>query len=156
MVSLKRLLGAFALASVAVSACAPTHTKSPPAVAKLALVPLDIATAKGVLHYKVEVARTGDEQARGLMFRTSLRPHGGMIFPMVPVRFASFWMKNTLIPLDIIFIRYDGTIESIAANARPQDLTPIESGEPVAAVLEIIGGGAAKEGIAPGDKVSWK
>jgi uncharacterized membrane protein (UPF0127 family) len=64
-------------------------------------------------------------------------------------------MKNTYIPLDLIFIRTDGTIARIAANAVPEDLSPIPSGEPVAAVLEIAGGGAARQGIAEGDRVSW-
>jgi len=152
----RKVLGALALASIGLAACGPIDAKSPPqSVAQAKLVPLTIATAKGVLHYKVEVARTSDEQARGLMFRTVLPDDGGMIFPMSPPRFASFWMKNTLLPLDIIFIRPDHTIESIAANAVPGDLTPLESGEPVAAVLEIIGGDAARLGIAPGDKISW-
>jgi len=89
------------------------------------------------------------------MFRTSLPEQGGMIFPMSPPRWATFWMKNTLIPLDIIFVRFDGHIARIAANAVPEDLTPIESGEPVAAVFEIAGGGAAAAGIAEGDIVRW-
>jgi len=151
-----------ALLSLAVMACAPGPARSadnqvaaeaPPAAAT---VPLEIRTAKGILHYKVEVATTPQEQARGLMYRTSLPDKGGMIFPMKPARFASFWMKNTYIPLDLIFIRPDGTISSIAASAVPEDITPLESSEPVIAVLEIIGGGALANGIAPGDKVSWK
>jgi len=125
-------------------------------VESAATVPLTIRTAKGELAYRVEVARTAQEQARGLMYRTSLPDHGGMIFPMTPPREASFWMKNTYIPLDMIFIRADGTIARIAANAVPEDLSPVESGEPVAAVLEIVGGGAAANGIAEGDVVVWK
>ena len=144
------------VASVLLAACGPIDAKSTPkAAAHVRLVPLTIVTGKGALHYKVELAVTPAQQAKGLMYRTSLPENGGMIFPMTPPRFASFWMKNTLIPLDIIFIRPDHTIESIAANARPQDLTPLESGEPVAAVLEIVGGDAARIGIAPGDKVNW-
>ncbi|TAK09539.1 MAG: DUF192 domain-containing protein, partial [Rhizorhabdus sp.] len=65
------------------------------------------------------------------------------------------WMKNTYIPLDMIFIRADGTIARIAANTVPEDLSPVESGEPVAAVLEIVGGGAAANDIAEGDRVEW-
>lgn len=155
-----RLLSAVALTSLTVIGCAPTSARSADNQAEAAkpakLVPLEIRTAKGVLQYKVEVATTEQEQARGLMYRTSLPDRGGMIFPMTPPRFASFWMKNTYISLDLIFIRHDGTIERIAANAVPEKLDPIESGEPVAAVLEIVGGGAAADGIAPGDKVSWK
>ena len=121
-----------------------------------ALIPLEIRTAKGKLKFKVEIARTAEEQARGLMFRTSLPEFGGMIFPMVPPRVASFWMKDTVIPLDMIFIRSDGTIARIAANTIPYDLSPVSSGEPVVAVLEIAGGRAEALGIAENDRVIWK
>jgi uncharacterized membrane protein (UPF0127 family) len=124
--------------------------------AKLALAPLEITTAKGKIAFTVEVARTPEEQARGLMFRTSLPEFGGMIFPMVPPREASFWMKDTVIPLDMIFIRSDGTIARIAANTIPYDLTPVSSGESVVAVLEIAGGRAEALGIAENDRVIWK
>jgi uncharacterized membrane protein (UPF0127 family) len=120
------------------------------------VVPLDIRTASGKTHYfKVEVARSESEQARGLMFRDALAPDGGMIFPMNPPRPASFWMKNTVISLDLIFIRPDGVIARIAAEAVPYSLEPIDSGEPVSAVLEIAGGRAAELGISEGDKVRW-
>ena len=157
MIGYARLIGAAALLALAAGGCAPTPAKSADAqVEAAATVPLTIRTAKGPVAYRVEVARTGEEQARGLMYRTSLPDHGGMIFPMVPQRVASFWMKNTYIPLDMIFIRADGTIARIAANTIPEDLTPVESGEPVVAVLEIAGGGAAANGIAEGDRVEWK
>ena len=121
----------------------------------VALAPLTIETKQGPRTFRVEIARTGQQQERGLMFRTSLPDRGGMIFPMAPPRPAAFWMKNTPLPLDIIFIRPNGTIARIAARTTPWSLDPIESGEPVAAVLEIIGGGAEAAGIAEGDKVSW-
>jgi uncharacterized protein len=126
------------------------------AAVKPALTPLEITTAKGKIAFKVEVARTPEEQQRGLMFRTSLPDFGGMIFPMVPPREASFWMKDTVIPLDMIFIRSDGTIARIAANTIPYDLTPVSSGEPVVAVFEIAGGRAEALGIAENDHVTWK
>jgi uncharacterized protein len=126
------------------------------AAAHPALIPLEIRTAKTKLNFKVEIARTPEEQARGLMFRTSLPEFGGMIFPMVPPREASFWMKDTVIPLDMIFIRSDGTIARIAANTIPYDLTPVSSGEPIVAVLEIAGGRAETLGIAENDRVIWK
>ncbi|MDB5685764.1 MAG: hypothetical protein JWR77_353 [Rhizorhabdus sp.] len=153
MMSPVRLIAALGLALAPVAGCGPISAK--PAVEKVARVPLDIRTAKGVLHFQVEVARTEPEQERGLMYRTSLPERGGMIFPMDPPRWASFWMKNTLIPLDLIFIRADGHIARIAANAVPESLATIESGEPVAAVLEIVGGGAAAAGIEAGDVVHW-
>jgi uncharacterized protein len=104
----------------------------------------------------VEIARTPEEQVQGLMNRQSLAPDRGMIFPRNPPGDASFWMKNTLIPLDMIFIRADGTIARIAENTVPLSLDPVPSLEPVAAVLEIAGGRSAELGIKAGDKVSWK
>ena len=89
------------------------------------------------------------------MYREALAPDRGMLFPYDPPQIASFWMKNTLIPLDIIFIRGDGTIARIAANTVPLSLEPVQSLEPVAAVLEIAGGRAAELGIEPGDRVEW-
>jgi len=152
-----RLPGAVA-AALLLAACAPGPAGARDAAAgeaATATVPLSIATKSGKVAFRVEVARTSEEQARGLMYRTSLAEDRGMIFPMTPPRFASFWMKNTYIPLDLIFIRADGSIARIAANAVPEDLSPIPSGEPVAAVLEIAGGGAARHGIVEGDRVSW-
>jgi hypothetical protein len=89
------------------------------------------------------------------MFRESLAPDAGMIFPFSSPRPASFWMKNTLIPLDIIFVRTDGTIERIAANTVPHSLDPVASYGIVGAVLEIAGGRAAQLGLKEGDRVSW-
>ena len=143
------------LALLAVAPLAASSAVARPARHDAATIPLTIATAHRVRHFNVEVARTDAEQQRGLMFRRSLPPRGGMIFPMRPARLASFWMKNTLIPLDIIFIRADGTIVRIA-NATPLSLDLVDSGEPVAAVLEIGGGRAAMLGIHADDKVSWR
>ena len=89
------------------------------------------------------------------MFRDHLSGDQGMIFPMDPPRVASFWMKNTVIPLDMIFIRSDGTIAKIAADTVPYSLDPVSSEEPIAAVLEIAGGRAAQLGLQPDDKVVW-
>ena len=88
------------------------------------------------------------------MFRKSLAGDRGMIFPYDPPQDVSFWMKNTLIPLDIIFIRQDGTIVRIT-HAKALDVTALPSGEPVAGVLEIRGGRAAELGIREGDIVTW-
>jgi uncharacterized protein len=118
-------------------------------------VPITVATAQGDVKLKVEVAHTVEEQARGLMFRTSLPADGGMIFPLSPPRFASFWMKNTLIPLDMIFIRSDGSIARIEPETVPHSLAPVPSGEVVGAVLELAGGRAAALGINEGDTVRW-
>ena len=88
------------------------------------------------------------------MFTRSLGADQGMIFPYDPPQSVSFWMKNTLIPLDMLFIRADGTIARIS-TAKPLDESPVPAGEPVAAVLEIGGGRAAELGIREGDKVDW-
>lgn len=121
----------------------------------LAVIPLTIEHG-GVQHrFRVEVARTPAEQSRGLMFRTAMGPDEGMIFPMAPPRLASFWMRNTVIPLDLIFIGSDNRVLNIAANARPYDETPLTSNGFVKAVLELNGGRAAALGIAPGDMVRW-
>jgi uncharacterized protein len=88
------------------------------------------------------------------MFVKSLAGDRGMIFPYEPPRDVSFWMKNTLIPLDIIFIRSDGTIVRIT-HAKALDETPLPSGEPIAVVLEIRSGRAAELGIKEGDVATW-
>ena len=88
------------------------------------------------------------------MFRRSLDADKGMIFPYDPPQDVSFWMKNTLIPLDILFIRADGTIARIA-KGEPMSLDPLPAGEPIAVVLEIRGGRAAELGIKEGDRVLW-
>ena len=123
--------------------------------AGLEQIPLTISSRGRNHRFVVEVAATREEQAYGLMNRSSLAPDRGMIFPMDPPRDARFWMKNTLIPLDIIFIRPDGTIANIAANTVPMSLDPVPSEGPVKAVLEIAGGRAAELGIAPGATVNW-
>lgn len=91
-----------------------------------------------------------------MMFRRSVGAGQGMIFPYDPPQSVAFWMKNTLIPLDMIFVRADGSIARIAPNATPESLDPVPSGEPIAAVLEIRGGRAAELGIAAGDRVEWQ
>ena len=118
-------------------------------------VPLTIRSDGRQHRFTVMVARSPGEQATGLMFRESLGPQEGMIFPYDPPQEVGFWMKNTLIPLDMIFIRADGTIARIAAQTRPHSLEPNLSGEPVAAVLEIRGGRAAALGLKAGGRVGW-
>jgi len=134
--------------------CAPGAAAGQSA-AGLQQVTLCVTSAAKTHSFTVEAARTSAEQARGLMFRTELADNMGMIFPFPEPRVASFWMKNTVIPLDIIFVRADGTIESIADNTVPYSTTPVVSGEPVSAVLELRGGLAAELGIVSGDKVQW-
>ena len=121
----------------------------------LAVIPLTVTTAKGAHHFQVEVAATAAEQERGLMWRTTLGADEGMIFPTDPPRRTAFWMRNTVIGLDIIFIGADHRVLNIAANAVPYDETPLPSAGAAAGVLELAAGRAAQIGLQPGDKVSW-
>ena len=121
----------------------------------LPVIPLTIEHGGRTHMFRVEVARTSIEQSRGLMFRTEMGPDEGMIFPMDPPRLASFWMRNTVISLDLLFIGSDNRVLNIAANARPYDEKPLTSNGLVKAVLELNGGRAAQLGIAPGDLVRW-
>ena len=121
----------------------------------LSVIGLTISHEASDHAFRVEVARTEREQAKGLMFRTAMGADEGMIFPMDPPRDAAFWMKNTVIPLDIIFIGPDKRILNIAANAEPYSETPLPSAGPVSAVLELNGGRAEQLGIGRGDLVRW-
>ncbi|MGU3496244.1 DUF192 domain-containing protein [Xanthobacteraceae bacterium A53D] len=141
-VALLRLLPALLLV---VAALAPARAAS--------LEPVEIATAKGVLVIEVEVARTDEQRATGLMYRKELPSRQGMLFDFKVDQMVYMWMKNTYIPLDMLFIRADGTIARIEANTTPFSERTISSGEPVRAVIEIAGGEARKLGIAPGDRV---
>ena len=115
--------------------------------------PLDIHTRHGVHRFEVEIADTEASRERGLMFRKILAADRGMLFDFKTPQPVSFWMKNTLISLDMVFITGDGRILSIARNAKPMNETPIASGGDVVAVLELRGGRAAELGLEPGDRV---
>jgi uncharacterized protein len=145
--------GSGAGASTTTTASTSAAARSP---AGLDQVALTITATNGKKHqFTVEVARSAGEQELGLMNRETLAPDRGMIFPYDPPQAASFWMKNTLIPLDMVFIRADGTIARIEANTAPLSLDPVPSGEPIGAVLELAGGRAAELGITAGAKVDW-
>jgi uncharacterized membrane protein (UPF0127 family) len=150
--------GVFVAIAIAAAACSPTvaPADAPAGKAQTGLreMPLTITSASGVHHFTVDIAATPQQQETGLMFVKHLAPDRGMIFPYDPPQPVAFWMHNTLIPLDMVFIRADGTIARIA-TAKALDDTPVPSGEPIAAVLEIAGGRAAQLGIVPGDKVEW-
>jgi uncharacterized membrane protein (UPF0127 family) len=127
---------------------------APAIVPAAELQPLEIATKSGVQVFAVEMATTPEEQAKGLMFRRSLPEGEGMLFDFHQEQPASFWMKNTYIPLDMIFIRADGRILRIAENTVPLSEALVTSGGPVRAVLEVNAGTARKLGIAAGDRVA--
>ena len=162
-----RLSLAATLAVMTLSACsaqpaaeASTAANTPAAMAAhpvsgLAVIPLTVVGADGKHVFKVEVADTAESQRQGLMFRTELADDEGMIFPYDGTTAQSFWMKNTPIPLDIIYIGPDGRVSNIAANTTPYSLDPVYSVGPVLGVLELRGGRAAELGIEPGDKVDW-
>ena len=124
--------------------------------AQLPRTPLTVDTRQGPVHFTVELAATPESQARGLMFRTSLRADAGMLFDFHRPEMVDFWMKNTILPLDIIFIRTNGTISTIHARAKPYSQALISSAEPIRAVLEINGGRSQALGIEPGDLVRHK
>jgi uncharacterized membrane protein (UPF0127 family) len=116
---------------------------------------LRIRSAGDKVHtFTIELAVDDQAQRQGLMGRTSLPDDGGMIFPFPYPQVASFWMKDTPLPLDLIFIRPDGTIAAVL-EGKPNDLRPISAGESVSAVLEIARGRADALGIMPGDRVEW-
>ena len=164
-----RTLAAFA-GGAALVACSPQTqagaasepTESAPApaasvhpVSGLAVIPLTVTSDDERIAFSVEVADTPEAQARGLMFRTDLGDNEGMIFPYDGTRAQSFWMKNTPLPLDIIYIGPDRRISNIAAETEPYSLDPVYSVGPVLGVLELRGGRAAELGIEPGDLVEW-
>ncbi len=164
-----RTLAAFA-GGAALVACSPQTqagaasepTESAPApaasvhpVSGLAVIPLTVTSGDERIAFSVEVADTPEAQARGLMFRTELGDNEGMIFPYDGTRAQSFWMKNTPLPLDIIYIGPDRRISNIAAETEPYSLEPVYSVGPVLGVLELRGGRAAELGIEPGDLVEW-
>ena len=114
---------------------------------------LTIVSANGPHRFKVEVAETPAQMEQGLMFRTSLAPDAGMLFVYLQPTVATMWMKNTLIPLDMLFVDPRGRIVNIQQRAVPQSLDVISAAAPVRAVIELNGGTAARLGIEPGDKV---
>lgn len=114
---------------------------------------LTITTASGAHRFAVEVMRTDAQRELGLMYRRSLAPDHGMLFAFDTVQPVMMWMKNTYIPLDMIFMDKTGHVASIIANARPLSEQILSSGVPVYAVLEVNGGTAAKIGLKVGDSV---
>jgi uncharacterized protein len=115
--------------------------------------PLWIETADERLEFQVEIAATPAQRSRGLMFRDELAADGGMLFDFERLQPVTMWMRNTLIPLDMLFVREDGRISRIVAKTEPLSDRTIGSGEPVRAVLELRGGRAAELGIRPGDRL---
>jgi uncharacterized membrane protein (UPF0127 family) len=115
---------------------------------------LEIVSRTGVHTFAVELAATDEERQQGLMFRRELPEGRGMLFDFKQDQNVTMWMKNTYIPLDMIFIRADGRIHRIAESTEPESTRVIAAGAPVRAVLEVIAGTAKKLGIRAGDRVA--
>jgi uncharacterized membrane protein (UPF0127 family) len=116
---------------------------------------LTLVTATGNKNIDVEIAATSAEQMKGLMFRKSLPDTSGMLFPYDPPRELTMWMKNTYIPLDMVFIRPDGVVHRIEERTEPFSEAVIYSRGDMAAVLELAGGAAERLGLKPGDRVDY-
>ena len=155
--------------SLMVPACSPQAAENAPAptaagaatqaslhpVSGLEVVPLTVTTPTGPHTFRVELARTPQEQAKGLMFRTEMGPDEGMLFPYATPQVLSFWMKNTVLSLDLVFIDEQHRIINVAENAVPYSEQSILSDAPGVAVLELNGGRARELGIVAGNKVDW-
>ena len=162
-----RMLAVAAFVMAGLAACSPGESAraQTPALAAaepnkhpvsgLEVIDLTIDRAGTPLGFKVELAASPAEQSRGLMFRTELGDFDGMLFPSDPPEQRSFWMKNTPLSLDIIFVGPDGRITNIAANTVPYSLASVPSAGLASAVLELRGGRAAELGIVPGDRVIY-
>ena len=153
-----------AVPALALAACSPQPAaEATPAateqtrhsISNLPLIPVTVTSGREKHVFTSEVATTPEAQAQGLMFRTELADDEAMIFPRDDFGIASFWMKNTPIPLDIIFIGPDRKILNIAAMTTPYSLDSVSATGPTGAVLEIRGGLAQELGIEAGDSVEW-
>jgi uncharacterized membrane protein (UPF0127 family) len=150
----RHMLGLLALAPISVRAQNLSPTGPQPELPKERLV---ITTRDGIQHaFTVEMATTPDQQTVGLMFRQTVPPDGGMLFDWGTPRQSQMWMRNTVAPLDMVFINADGTIRSIAENTIPQSLAMIDSRGPVRATLELAAGTTARLNIRVGDKVQQR
>ena len=148
----RRVLGMWAMLALAALSPIPAHSGAPGAATSEVV----IVSESGEHRFGVEVARTSEEQARGLMYRRRLEPDAGMLFEYGHPRNIAMWMRNTYIPLDMIFIGADWRITRIAERTVPLSLTTVASGGPVRAVLEVNAGTASRLGIRPGDRVIYQ
>ena len=114
---------------------------------------ITIDTKAGPHSFSVEVAADDESREKGLMYRTAMAPDAGMLFDFHTPQLVSFWMENTVLPLDMLFVRANGTIARIKANATPYSRENIPSGEPIQLVIELNAGRAAALGITEGAKV---
>ncbi len=145
-----------ALALLGAAIVAPAQAQFAGQLATFETGELSIETADGRTHeFRIEIARTPDQRAQGLMFRRHMAPDAGMLFLFERVEERGMWMKNTFIPLDMLFIDETGRIVRIEQRTVPHSLRAILSGGPVAAVLELNAGTASRLAIGPGDRVIY-
>lgn len=142
-----------AFAAALLASCAATSADYPPSFARLEQSEIRAETASGTHRFKVWIAADDESRQRGLMYVRSLPRDRGMIFVFDGPRPVAFWMKDTYVSLDIVFIGPDGVVVNIARHAEPLSLDPIFSAAPVSLVLEIAAGRAAAIGLAPGDRI---
>ncbi|MBT8132370.1 MAG: DUF192 domain-containing protein [Gammaproteobacteria bacterium] len=144
-------------ALILVLACASCANNPDPALTGFFSAPLSIESRTGSVHdFTVYLAKTPQQRAQGLMFVRKLPNDYGMLFVYENSRQISMWMKNTVLPLDMLFVRQDGIITRIVHNTVPGSLQSISSGSDVKAVLELKAGSCDKLGIKPGDKVIYR
>lgn len=150
----RSLLALVAALPVSAMAQPPDPTGPQPELAKEKLI---IVTHDGAQHvFQVEMALKEDQQVVGEMFRTKVPEDGGMLFDWGITKESPMWMRNTLVPLDMVFINPDGTIRAIAEDTTPRSMAPIDSGGPVRATLELAAGVTAKLDIRVGDTVKQR
>ena len=143
-----------ALVSLALAAALLAQAILPARAAELGEVTIE--TSEGRVHvFRVEIVTTPEEMALGLMFRRELAADAGMLFVYEEARETSFWMQNTFLPLDMLFINADGSIRHIAERTIPLSTASVPSHGPVRAVLEVNGGTSERLGISVGDQVYW-
>ncbi|MGB5132728.1 MAG: DUF192 domain-containing protein [Steroidobacteraceae bacterium] len=150
---MKQFLALLVLASLCAGSAAALGKRAPAPFAGLARADIRVITASGRHDFKVWIADDDRSRERGLMFVKSLPAGSGMLFLFEQPRFAAFWMKDTFLSLDIVFIGPDGVVVNIAKDTEPLSLQPIESEAPVKGVLELVAGTAARIGLTPGAHV---
>lgn len=148
-----RLLALLALAGLCAGSAVALGKRAPAPFADLPYSEVQVITASGPHRFRVWIADTDSSRERGLMYVKSLPAGHAMLFLFDRPRYVAFWMKNTYLSLDIVFIGADGQVVNIARDAEPLSLRSIESDGPVTAVLELVAGTAANIGLAAGDRV---
>jgi len=149
----KRLLALLALAGLCAGSASALGRRAPVPFADLPRAEIQVITASGRHEFKVWIADNDQSRQQGLMFIKDLPADQGMLFLFERPQFAAFWMKNTYLSLDLVFIAPHGVVVNIAHDALPLSLRPIESVAPVAGVLELVAGTAARIGLVPGDRI---